>query len=108
MRLVWAISAALALGGCMEGAPPVSGAGGGGQGAEARKLSAGMTQAQAEAVFGLDAGFERNPANWDESCVSYAYGDAATPRYVHAVFRGDTLTRATDGHGAICTYGAAL
>lgn len=107
MRGVAAVTALLALGGCMDGAAPVSG-GGGGQGAEGRKLSAGMTRTQADAVFGLDAGFERNPANWDESCVSYAYGDAATPRYVHAVFRGDALTRATDGHGAICTYGDAL
>lgn len=108
MRLVWVLGAALALGGCMDGATPASGGAGGGQGAEARKLSAGMTQVQSDAVFGLDAGYERNPANWDESCVSYAYGDAGTPRYVHAVFRGGRLLRATDGHGAICTYGAAL
>lgn len=99
-------SAALALAGCMETAAPAGG--GGGNGPEARKLSAGMTRAQTDAVFGLDAGFERNPANWDESCVSYAYGNADAPRYVHATFLGDRMTRATDGHGAICTYGATL
>ncbi|WP_417211014.1 hypothetical protein [Antarctobacter sp.] len=108
MRLVWALGMVAALGGCMEGAAPVSGGAGGGQGAEARKLSTGMTQAQADAVFGLDAGFERNPANWDEACVSYAYGSAEAPRYVHAVFRNGQLVRSTDGHGAICAYGAAL
>lgn len=106
MRLVLALGAALALSGCMDAAAPVTG--GGGQGAEARKLSSGMSPAQAEAVFGLDAGFERNPANWDESCVSYAYGSGEAPRYVHAVFRNDRLVRSTDGHGAICTYGALM
>ena len=67
-----------------------------------------MSKAQADAVFGLDAGYERNPANWDEACVSYAYGTADTPRYVHAVFQKEQMVRATDGHGAICIYGAAL
>ena len=100
-------AAALTLTGCLETAAPAAG-GGGGNGAQARKLSSGMSRAQADAVFGLDAGFERNPANWDESCVSYAYGTAEAPRYVHATFRNDTPTRSTDGHGAICTYGAAL
>ncbi|MGP6086755.1 hypothetical protein [Antarctobacter jejuensis] len=102
------LTAAAALAGCMNAAAPVSGAGGGGTGPEARKLSAGMTKLQADAVFGLDAGYERNPANWDEACASYAYGPAEAPLYVHATFAGDTLLRATDGHGAICTYGAAI
>ncbi|SMX38655.1 hypothetical protein [Maliponia aquimaris] len=106
MRGALAGAALLALAGCMQGVAP--GATGGAQGAEARKLSNGMTKAQADAVFGLDAGYERNPANWDEACVSYAYGSPEAPRYVHAVFRGETLVRSTDGHGAICTYGAAL
>ena len=105
-HLVLIIAGALGLSGCMETAAPV--AGGGGNGAEARKLSGGMTKAQADAVFGMDAGYERNPANWDEACVSYAYGSPEAPRYVHAVFRNERLTRSTDGHGAICTYGTAL
>ncbi|MBY6113273.1 hypothetical protein KUW09_04960 [Mameliella alba] len=102
-----ALTASLALGGCMEGAAPVTG-GGGGQGAQARKLSTGMSPAQAEAVFGVDAGYERNPADWDETCVSYVYGTEGNLRYVHAIFRGDRLVRATDGHGAICTYGGLV
>ncbi|MFC0156860.1 hypothetical protein [Mameliella alba] len=106
LRLVLILGTLLALGGCMEGATAVGGSTGGGQGPEARKLSSGMTPAQAEGVFGLDAGYERNPANWDEACISYAYDGGA--RYVHAVYRNDRLVRATDGHGAICTYGAAL
>jgi hypothetical protein len=104
-HLVLSFGMVVALGGCMDGAAPVSG---GSTGAEARKLSAGMTPAQADAVFGVDAGYERNPANWDESCVSYAYGSPEAPRYVHAAFRNDRMVRATDGHGAICTYGDVL
>lgn len=90
----------------MDAAEPASG--GGGSGPEARKLSTGMSKAQADAVFGVDAGYERNPANWDEACASYAYGTAEAPRYVHATFLGDQMTRATEGHAAICTYGDAL
>lgn len=85
LRFVLILGTLLALGGCMEGATAVGGSTGGGQGPEARKLSSGMTPAQAEGVFGLDAGYERNPANWDEACISYAYDGGA--RYVHAVYR---------------------
>ncbi len=106
MRAAVCLLTAAALAGCVETAAPVSD--GGGTGPEARKLSSGMTKVQADAIFGLDAGYERNPTDWDEACASYAYGTAEDPRYVHATFRGDTLTRATDGHAAICTYGAAL
>lgn len=109
-RVALILGVAAALSGCMEGATAVGGGAGGRtggeQGPEARKLSSGMSPAQAEGVFGLDAGYERNPANWDEACISYAY-DGGT-RYVHAVYRNDRLVRATDGHGAICTYGDAL
>ena len=107
MRAVgFVLGTVLLLGGRMEGASPtLAAAGGGKQGAEARKLTRGMTNAQADAVFGLDAGYERNPANWDETCVSYAYGAAEAPRYVHAVFQNEKLIRSTDGHGAICVYG---
>jgi hypothetical protein len=75
----------------------------GGNDGVAAQLSAGISRAEAEALLGMEAGFERNPADWDESCVSYAYGDGR-PRYVHAVFRNGTLQRASDGHGAICTF----
>lgn len=105
--LVMIFASAVVLSGCMPGATPLAGGGvgGGSTGAEARKLSNGMTKADADAVFGLDAGYERNPANWDESCVSYIYGSAENPRFVHAVFRNERLIRSTDGHGAICIYG---
>lgn len=70
----------------------------------AAKLSSGITEAEAGVALGVEAGLERNPENWDESCLSYAYGDSPL-RYVHAVFRKGVLVRATDGHREICTYG---
>lgn len=92
----------LALVACTDGA--VSTASTGASDGVARQLNPGMTAAEAEATLGMDAGFERNPANWDQSCISYAYESAEGPRYVHAVFENETLVRATDGHGDICTY----
>lgn len=72
----------------------------------AAKLFPGSTQAEVEAQLGFDAGFERNPADFDESCVSYPYGDGT--RHVHAVFRAGRLVRASDGHESLCTYGTLV
>lgn len=92
----------VALAGCMEASAPSGPVADG----EARKLKPGMSQNEAFAVFGPESGFERNPADWDEVCLSYAYGPAEAPSYVHARFRGDALTQATDGHRTLCTYDA--
>ena len=92
----------LVLVACTDG--PVSTAGPGATDGVAGQLSAGMTAAQAEATLGMDAGYERNPANWDESCVSFVYDSGGDRRFVHAVFENETLVRATDGHASICTY----
>ena len=72
----------------------------------ADKLPVGAARSDVEATLGIDRGFERNPANFDESCVSYVYGAEGRERFVHAVFRQDRLVRATDGHGVLCTYGS--
>ncbi|MBP0483604.1 hypothetical protein [Sagittula salina] len=58
----------------------------GGTDGVAAKLRPGVTRAEADVALGPDAGFERNPKDFDESCVSYAYG-GVPPLYVHAVFR---------------------
>lgn len=71
---------------------------------EARKLKIGSSSNEAFSTFGPEAGFERNPDNFDETCLSYAYGSAESPRYVHAYYFNNVLSRATDGHSAICTY----
>ena len=89
---------------CMEAAPPAQRSGNDGV---ADKLALGVTKAEVDTALGIEAGFERNPANWDESCASYAYGGDRR-RYVHAVFEDGVLTRASDGHGTICTYGASV
>lgn len=89
------------LSGCMEPTPQATP--GARSDGVAQKLSLGVNRAEAEVALGMDAGFERNPKNFDESCVSYAYGDG--PKYVHAVFRGGKLVQRTDGHRALCTYG---
>ena len=88
---------ALTLAGCQVAAPT----GGATGGDTVPGLSPGMTPAQAQAALGPDTGYERNPADWDETCISHA-----DPRggMVHAVFRGGALVRATGGHGTICTY----
>ena len=80
-------------------APTASASGG-----QAARLRPGMTENDAFAVFGPESGFERNPADFDESCLSYAYGDATAPRYVHARFRSGALMQATEGHATLCTY----
>ncbi|ETA52851.2 hypothetical protein P279_06380 [Rhodobacteraceae bacterium PD-2] len=88
-------------------------AGGGGPRAEAPgndgvadRLAIGATQADIEAQLGLERGFERNPADFDESCVSFVYARGGQERFVHAIFRDDRLVRASDGHGGLCTYGS--
>lgn len=69
-------------------------------------LPIGATKAEIDARLGMEAGYERNPRNFDEACASYAYGDG--PAYVHAVFRGDALVQATDAHPGLCTYGSLV
>ncbi|MBV2360062.1 hypothetical protein KUH32_09775 [Thalassococcus sp. CAU 1522] len=94
--------AALSVAGCMQAAPstgPSASTDG-----HAAKLRPGMSPNDAFLTFGPESGFERNPANWDESCLSYAYGPAEQPRYVHARFVNDALATATDGHPGICSY----
>ena len=88
---------------CQPVSAPVSRGGGDGM---AAKLRPGMTENDAFGVFGPESGFERNPDNWDQSCLTYAYGDAGAPLYVHAVYENGVLIRATDGHPAICTFAA--
>ncbi|MGH1415352.1 MAG: hypothetical protein ACRBB0_17825 [Pelagimonas sp.] len=102
LRLVLSSVAMLSLAGCMQGAAP--GADAPKSDGVARKLSKGVSPSEAAVALGPDAGFERNPANWDEACVSYNYGTTEAPKYVHAVFVNDALTRATDGHFEICSY----
>lgn len=106
LRLVLLSSAVLSVAGCLQGAP----AGDASQPARsdgvARKLAVGVSPAEATVALGADAGFERNPDNWDESCVSYSYGTPEAPKYVHAVFVNDALVRATDAHVGICSYEA--
>lgn len=75
-----------------------------GQAGPASKLPQGASSNDAFAVFGPESGFERNPNNFDETCLSYAYGATETPSYVHAYFVNDVLSRATDGHAGLCTY----
>ncbi|MFW2589495.1 hypothetical protein [Sagittula sp. SSi028] len=97
---------AFCLSGCMATTPSVQAPRDDGV---AQRLALGASRAEADLAFGTEAGFERNPQNYDESCVSNAYGDgAAGPRYVHARFRGDALVARSDGHGAICTYGLLI
>ncbi len=70
----------------------------------ASKLTAGASSNDAFAIFGPESGFERNPSNFDETCLTYAYGPAEVPNYVHAYYINDVLSRASDGHTGLCTY----
>lgn len=98
------IALLLPLAGCMEATPPAVTNGSDGV---AQKLTMGVTRAEADVALGMDAGFERNPKNFDEECVSYAYGGVPT-RYVHAVFRQGRLVAASDAHPTLCTYGSLI
>lgn len=97
------------LAACVE-RPPATGeapaAGAGRSDGVAAALPVGATKAEIDAKLGMDAGFERNPRNFDEACASYAYGDG--PSYVHAVFRGEVLVQASDAHPGLCTYGSLV
>lgn len=105
-RLSLVLLPLLSLTACMEAAPPASKPGNDGV---AQKLAMGVSRAEAEVALGTEAGFERNPKNYDESCVSYAYGDfGGGPRYVHATYRGGKLVARTDGHSGLCTYGSLI
>ena len=101
-RILLALPLGLLVLACQPVPAPMSRSGDG----MAAKLRPGITENDAFAVFGPESGFERNPANWDQSCLSYAYGDASDPRYVHAIFANGALIEATDGHPAICTFAA--
>lgn len=101
-RLILSSVALLGLAACLQGGPSAAPAAK--SDGEARKLKSGMSTNDAFGVFGPESGFERNPADWDVACLSYAYGAVDAPRYVHAKFRNDVLESATDGHGGICTY----
>lgn len=68
----------------------------------ASKLKMGVTKNELDVALGPDAGYERNPNNWDQACASYPYSDGK--KYVHATFVKDSLISATDGHTLICTY----
>lgn len=102
LRLI-APAALLLAAACQPAAPVSRGVGDG----MAAKLRPGMTENEAFALFGPESGFERNPQNWDQSCLSYAYGPAEAPRYVHAVFQNGALLRATDGHDGLCIFAGA-
>lgn len=96
--------AVLSVAGCLQGGPVGDASQPAGSDGVARKLAVGVSPAEATVALGADAGFERNPNNWDESCVSYSYGTPEAPKYVHAVFVNDALVRATDAHVGICSY----
>ncbi len=104
IRSISILTVAALLAACTAGPTPTARSGGDGQ---ASQLRPGMTENQAFEIFGPETGFERDPANFDISCLSYAYGSAEDPRYVHAVFENGALLRATDGHAAICTFDPA-
>ena len=108
MRGLAGLAIVALVAGCAAGPAPVARSDGGSVGDEqATRLKAGMTENQAFEIFGPETGFERDPENFDISCLSYAYGSAETPLYVHAVFEFGALIRATDGHPAICTFETA-
>ena len=110
IRTLAALTCIAGLSACTGGAPAPTGGTATAVAADgqAAKLTAGMSENDAFAVFGPEAGFERNPADFDETCLSFAYGDATAPRFVHAVFRAGALVGATDGHAALCTYASAI
>ncbi|WGW05470.1 hypothetical protein [Tropicibacter oceani] len=103
-RFVLSGLCALSLAGCMQGAAP--GAGATANDGMASKLKPGSSENDAFLTFGPESGFERNPQNWDQSCLSYAYGPGDAPRYVHALYENGALVRATEGHGGLCTFDA--
>ena len=103
MRVFLALLVVSVVGGCLQTAG--SGSAVTTSDGVARKLAKGITPSEASVALGPDAGFERNPENWDEACISYNYGSEEAPKYVHAVFVQDALVRATDGHLDICAYG---
>ncbi len=107
LRAIGFVTVLMALGACLPGGGAVSTGpttAARADDGEAAKLRPGMSENDAFAVFGPESGFERNPADFDESCLSYAYGPAETPSYVHARFRAGALVQATDGHPGLCTY----
>ncbi|MFW2541427.1 hypothetical protein ACN2XU_02210 [Primorskyibacter sp. 2E107] len=88
----------LALAGCTDGpAPSASSA----PGAAVAQLQPGMTEEQAFAILGPEVGYVRNPANWDQACLSYGSAGA----YIHAVFENGALIRSSAGNPALCSFG---
>jgi hypothetical protein len=88
-----------------------SGAGAPGRGGSddgvAAGLAPGLSRAAVEARMGTDRGFERHPERGTETCASYPYARGGAERFLHVVYDGDRLLRASDGHAVLCTYGAA-
>ncbi|MFZ7091925.1 hypothetical protein [Primorskyibacter sp. 2E233] len=101
LRLVLCGLTALSLSGCIEAAAPSSAPSADGM---ATKLKPGSSENDAFLTFGPESGFERNPDNWDQSCLSYAYGPGDAPKYVHALFENGVLIRSSDGHDGLCTF----
>jgi len=101
-HLIWIC--ALALTACGPGSH--SGAIQGSRDSPVDRLEPGMTPGRVGRITGAESGSERSPANSDETCVSYVYDETLAPKYVHAVFNGGTLVRASDGHTGLCSYDA--
>ncbi|WP_425099592.1 hypothetical protein [Tropicibacter sp. S64] len=101
LRLTLTALTALALTGCTEGpaggSSPATAAASG----LARQLTPGMTEEQVFTIAGTEAGYERNPDNWDQACLSYG----SEGSYTHATFENGVLLSASDGHATLCTYG---
>lgn len=108
-RYILSLILVTAAAGCMNTVSQNSGQSTSGQSVAngpASQLPQGASSNDAFAIFGPESGFERNPNNFDETCLSYAYGATETPRYVHAYFVNDVLRLASDGHVGLCTYSA--
>lgn len=86
----------LALSGCE--APPISG----GSDSGVKWLSQGMSFAQARAALGPQtAGDIRS--DLAPNCITWVYDETIDPRYIHAIFEGDSLVSARDNFNAPCT-----
>lgn len=68
-------------------------------------LKPGMTLQAVSQIAGSPVGNFDDPNTVGRVCFSHPYGSATAPMFIHAVYLGGHLQRASDGHAAMCGPG---
>ena len=76
------------------------------QASRVQELTAGMTQAEVHLIVGGAVASVDDPDRVGQTCFSHPYGPADDPRFIHVVYLGGHLSRASDGHVDLCTVAA--